>query len=451
LNWKSEEVNWYYRASNYAFERIFLSNRRFRVVPITIDDCSRIDPVTYYLPCYIASKTVKSAMLFNLIADIPKLITALEFMKATNLRLKMTETSQSLDMFSSVADYPSFTRLSQGYSYYFLETILYQKYLKYTSIHLFLTNIFGTDLVDFVNAYFERVGTTVATPRDQQELDYYNPDPEFFSKAAQQVVEAEIRPIQASFYYMSEHVKFMEALEAAGVGPEDVVILTNSHKISQILAENPENTDLILKYAPSYLTGDPAFFVGDLGADLEQEFFELWQTRRATDCYDYDQVKQAITAFDFAIRRGLNFYDWKDMDFAVRAVRFVGCSGFVTQSTEHNDRKDSTTHISHFQEDEQGVLKDVKVMEVAVTGSQYYYIRADVVWADGGNETPKQSLYTYKDCPFPEEYKQDSPKSSKRSAGIYFGLCGYAVAVAVAAYFLHYRRVKCLRSNSPSS
>jgi hypothetical protein len=440
-NWYSEDPAVMFRANDFTFKKLPLSNRKFSIETISLDDCSRIDPSTAYLPCYIASKTFKNTLLQSMVGDPLMLITALEFMKATNLRLPITETLLPLDNLSSTADYPNFTRLNQSISYLGVMTVLLLKYLKFYRILMFATSAYGPTFVDYINFTLAQVNIEQLAPSEIQELDYYNPDPDFFTKAALQISQSEIRPVMAFFFLTSDHIKFIEAIEAAEIGPEDIVIITSSIKTTDLLKNHPDKTDLILKYAPAYLTNDPNFFVGDLGAALEDTFFKLFGTKRSSDCYEYDQVKQTVLAIDFALRRGLNMYDWQEMEFAVRAVRFTGCSGVVTQSEEHNNRKDITMKTTHYQDNEEGVLEDVKVMEVALTGDRNYYPAAHVVWANGGTETPKVYWYTYKDCPFPEEYRQDSPKSSKRSAGIYFSFVGFSVAVALTVYFNHYRRV----------
>jgi hypothetical protein len=295
--------------------------------------------------------------------------------------------------------------------------------------------------VDDVNSSFREVNIEVVTPREFQELDYLNPDPNFFKKAVELIVASEIRPCSVSLASQSEFVKLFEALDEAEVDPKNVVLVMPIPS-AVLLESHPDKADLILKYAPTCLTQSVASFVGDLGQALKKKFLETFNVNNPRDCYNYDLTKQAVLAIEFALRRGLDIYNWKEMESAVRGVRFEGCSGMVTQSAEHNNRKDVMLVFTHYQENDEGVLQDVKVMSIALTGAQRYYQGAPVAWANGGTETPKVDWYTYKDCPFPEEFKQDSPKSSKRSAGIYFGFCSYAAAVAVAAYFLHYRRVQ---------
>jgi hypothetical protein len=440
-NWNLYESAVSFRGSDYALEKLPLSNRRFSIETISLDDCSRIDPNTSFLPCYIASKTFKSTMLLHSSTDMTKLITALEFMRYTQLFLPVLDQSSMLDMLSSSALYPNYTRIGQTVTYLFIEGLQYTKYLKFYRIQLFASSTLGPTFVDDVNASFREVNIEIVTPREFQELDSFNPDPNFFKKAVELIVASEIRPCQLILIDTSEYIKLFEALDEAEVDPKNLVLFI-SYKVAVILDEHPDKTDLILKYAPACLTQISASFVGDFGSVLKQKFLDAFNVNSPTDCFSYDLTKQAVLAIEFALRRGLDMYDWREMESAVRGVRFEGCSGVVTQSAEHNNRKDVMLDFTHYQENDEGVLQDVKVMSISLTGAQNYYQGAPVAWANGGTETPKVDWYTYKDCPFPEEYKQDSPNSSKRSAEIYFGFCGYAAAVAVAAYFLHYRRVQ---------
>jgi hypothetical protein len=441
INMNSEDPAVTFRGSDFVLAKLPLSNRKFSIEPISLDDCSRIDPNTSFLPCYIASKTFKSTMLLHSSPDIVKLITALEFMRSTKLFLPVLDQESFLDMLSSSALYPNFTRLGQTLTYLFIESLLYTKYLKFDRIQFFASTAYGPTFADFISASFREVNIEVVTPREFQELDYFNPDPNFFEKTAELIVASKIRPCHLILASTSDYVKFFEALDEAAVDPKNVVLLI-SFQVAVLLESHPDKADLILKYTPACLTQNMASFVGDFGQTLKKQFLETFNVNDYKDCYNYDLTKQAVLAIEFALRRGLDMYDWKEMESAVRGVRFEGCSGMVTQSAEHNNRKDVMLDFLHYQENDEGVLQDVKVMSIALTGAQNYYQGAPVAWAGGATETPKVDWYTYKDCPFPEEYKQDSPKSSKRSAGIYFGFCGYAVAVALAAYFLHYRRVQ---------
>jgi hypothetical protein len=58
------------------------------------------------------------------------------------------------------------------------------------------------------------------------------------------------------------------------------------------------------------------------------------------------------------------------------------------------------------------------------------------MWPGNSTEAPLLSIYNYKDCPFPEEYRQDYAEGVQVMAYIGAAIGGVALIVGVAAYFL---------------
>jgi hypothetical protein len=144
-----------------------------------------------------------------------------------------------------------------------------------------------------------------------------------------------------------------------------------------------------------------------------------------------------VFAFDFMIRRGLNFYDWKDVIFALRAARFVGCSGSISFGEDDNNRSSETFDNVQCR-DIDGEIKEVKVLTTSVTG-QSYIPHTDFEWFDSTSTTPKQNRLNEKDCPFPEEYRQDSDESIDLTIALNWAVVGLCVVMNVATYFIFIR------------
>jgi hypothetical protein len=123
--------------------------------------------------------------------------------------------------------------------------------------------------VDELNASYREVNIEIVTPREFQELDYFNPDPNFFKKAAQLIVASEIRPCEVILVSTSDYVKLFEALDEVEVDPKNLVLFI-SNQVDVLLKSHPDKTDLILKYAPACITQKSASFVGDLGQAMKR-------------------------------------------------------------------------------------------------------------------------------------------------------------------------------------
>jgi hypothetical protein len=266
---------------------------------------------------------------------------------------------------------------------------------------------------------------------------------------AQAVKNSAIRPL-GLLMLPDMMLKFLEELYAAGLRAKDVVFLVMivSMKNLEQLATTPEQVQVLDEFRPSYLFGDQTMFVGDIGQAFRTRVEKEFGSSDTQDCLNYDSMQQAIHALEFALRRGLDFYDSKAMSFAIRAVRFTGCSGAVQQSAEHNNRKDSMLTFAQSRIVE-GNSTHVPVMTLSLSGSQTYYKLNDIVWYDGSSITPSIERYNYKDCPFPEEYREDSPEGKQRAMTMDFALAGFAVVISISAFFLYFRRLEFDPSKEP--
>mmetsp|Transcript_31934 Transcript_31934/g.55023 ORF Transcript_31934/g.55023 Transcript_31934/m.55023 type:complete len:1090 (+) Transcript_31934:145-3414(+) len=435
-NWVDDsEVN-EQRAAMVAHAEVKLSNRKFSVTVLKLNSCGIIDPVNVYLDCYIAARTNKVSVLLS-DAATEVLLGSLLFMKNAGLHIQMINPDHPLDMLSSVENFPSFTRLIQSISYYMLVSLYGLKYFKFFKFNFFISSAFGEYLAELIRSFIHEVGLTIVTPVENQMLNYLSPDPDYFKNAARVVKESGIRPMLA-ILYLDDFIHLFKALEEVGLGNEDVVIVGSSTTVADLLALT-ENKELVLDYASSYLNGASVGYFGEKGSRLKDEFAGQYGKARSNDCYNYDAMMQAITSLDFALKRGLNFASYKEMTMAVRSVRFVGCTGTVKQSLESNDRDNPLMTVSHYQSKAE-VLTDVEVISIALYGSQIFFPLEDIVWADGSTDTPHVELYTYKDCPFPEELKHDSKDRTLSILGINLSLTGFAMLVAGGTYFTKHRR-----------
>jgi hypothetical protein len=85
------------------------------------------------------------------------------------------------------------------------------------------------------------------------------------------------------------------------------------------------------------------------------------------------------------------------------------------------------------------VRTDIRLFSISVSGSQTYTTYADFLWSDNTSDIPLQNRLNPIDCPFPEEYRRDSPVGLKFEASIVMALFGVTVLIALGSYFVVHR------------
>jgi hypothetical protein len=429
------------RVYSFALEGFPLPTRRFFISVVKLPICGTFDKVTGYLDCYIAAKEAKVSMLLS--SDrTATLAYQLEFMRQTALQIPVINTSFITNKFSSSVLYPFFTRLTQTGEYYGSITVLFYKFLRYSKANLFADSRLGKEGID-----------DLVLPIKAGGIDYQNIDQligfDDLKSAAQTVKNTTLRPL-SMLMLADMSLKFLEELYTAGVRAKDVVLFGTVVRMTNIdqLATTPEQVQVLDEFRPSYLSAEQSLYVGNIGQAFKAKVEKEFGSSETQDCLNYDSVQQAILALEFALRRGLDFYDSKAMSFAIRSVRFTGCSGAVQQATEHNNRKDAMLTFSQFRKEE-GDSTVVPIITVSISGSRTYYLLDDFEWYDGSSDIPMVERLNYKDCPFPEEYREDSPEGKQRAMTVDFAIAGFAVEISLSTFFLHFRKLEFDPSKEP--
>jgi hypothetical protein len=123
---------------------------------------------------------------------------------------------------------------------------------------------------------------------------------------------------------------------------------------------------------------------------------------------------------------------------AVRFSRFRGCTGDVQLSFNDNNRKGSM--FSGYQVLlEDGEPNLYRVLDISITNSPTFRDFKPVIWYDNTNSTPNYERYTYKDCPFPEEWRLSLPYSQARTAWTMLGFVVTVTVIAVVAKWRFFR------------
>lgn len=312
------------------------------------------------------------------------------------------------------------------------------KSLNYTKLNLFFDLKYGEIPQTIIKANFAARGVTIVTPDNL--IIYNETDPDYPRKVARHVKQSDLKLL---VYFLPKVylIGLLASFEEEGLKGEDIVGFNHANTLLSYQAKGAtsEQLRLVNKYGNNILTLIWEAFKGDIGTRFRNRFLQDASIVNWNDCYIYDSMGLAVTALDFALKRGLDFYSWKEMMKAVRSVRLLGCSGMISLSFEYNDRKDIGL-ASYQTQNVDGQLQDVHVLTVSLSRSEALTSYNPIVWSTGVNVVPSMNRLLYKDCPFPEQYRRDSKSSVALKNTINFSLTSLTFVAALVSYFRLYRK-----------
>jgi hypothetical protein len=423
-------------AAKFALEDFHLSSKRFSIKLIRLDICSEFDPVEGGEACLAALKANKvTLVLMSDITTIPLYI--LDWQNTVNKHAAFINIAASVDLGDS-SKYPNYVQIAQSPPYYYRHLALLVKSLKYTEVNFFVDPHFLT-VKQIQSQAFEMARVKVVTPDEL--IHYDSTDPDYCTKAAEQVKKSRLRPLINYVFPQNWISCYFPALHEAGFSGDDLVEFNpfgTFLMFDQLVQDADKEAYKDMFRTISQIVWDP--YKGDFGEKVRQKLDEQIPRIGWNDCFVYDTMAVAVTAVDFMLRRGLNFYDWQETMKAVRSVRLLGCSGAITFSEDHNFRRD--LDISYFQAQDVGggKLKEVKACTTSLAGEKPFVIQGDFQWTDNTSDTPEQYRLNVKDCPFPEEYRRDSEKSQLLEARIVLSLFGVSAVIALVTYLVAGRK-----------
>jgi hypothetical protein len=424
------------RSIPLALEDFKLSTRRFTVVGTTFASCAGYDPTLQYVQCYIDSKTAQVSMLLSYEYKLEAAY-QLTFMKLSGLILPFLSSEFSSNYVTSTKDFPFFLRIVQDeysigphFRLITLRLAYTEKWLLYWNPNL--GNIGYNYLLDS----FRQTGTQIVNPESTIKID--ETDPEYFKTQAQFIKDSELRPILI-VADQKQFNKFHLQFEEVGLKDEDMVIVALMSRCVDILSFLDDKEDAIFqKYIRSYVFSRYAAYLGDFAVEFEQRIKDSFGIATSRDCLSYDLGILAVKTLDFMVQRGLDFYDWEATMFAARGIRFIGCSGRIHFSKEDNNR--SSIDYDHTQcRVTEGKVEETKIFRTSATGLSYFTY-TDFEWFDNTSTIPEQSRLNEADCPFPEEYRQDSDESIDLTIALNWAVVGLCGVMNVATYFIFVKR-----------
>jgi hypothetical protein len=436
-NWIENQTFNYQRATKLVFQNFKLSTKNYEIFAFTMPPCAIYSEVDGYLGCYIAAKTNQISVLlsseFSAVAVYQNI-----FMRYSGLLLPFSSCGCISSYLTSTEEYPNFIRILQDETIINPHVGLILKKLRYKKFNVFFDLAIGEELFTNVLSLFNKLGIEIVTPPELQVVN--RTDPEYFDKAAQFVKDSELRPMMVTIIN-EDFLSYLAAFEKVGLKAEDMVVLDQMSafydKVGEFTAVGQTQLDLYYEYARSMVIYNFRTYADEVGKQIEDKIAKAFGLAVSTDCYGYDNALHAVKAFDFMLKRGLDFYDWRDMISALRAIRFKGCSGAIQFTEDDNNRSNIDFDFSQAREID-GKYTEVKVLRTSISGQSYFKYN-DFEWFDDTSNTPKESRLNEVDCPFPEEYRQDSDQSIDLTIALNWAVVGLCVIMNVATYFIYVR------------
>jgi hypothetical protein len=126
--------------------------------------------------------------------------------------------------------------------------------------------------------------------------------------------------------------------------------------------------------------------------------------------------------------------------FALRNLRYRSCTGDIQLSFNDNNRKDSSIGLYQTIGNPDN-YEEFQNFEVSIVKSPFILVKRPIEWYDSSSSVPPNSRLTYKDCPFPEEWRGTSSSGQMTSFWIFGALALSNSLVAAFVYFRYYRSV----------
>jgi hypothetical protein len=240
-----------------------------------------------------------------------------------------------------------------------------------------------------------------------------------------------------------EGYKLLLSLYDQGLRADDVIIMITTPSIVDMLSlcNSQEERDKVTEFEQALIFIPPGLVVGSEGERIASLLAVVSEYGSVEiGCIAYNGMKLVLLAADFVVKRGGSFKDIPEVMKALRAVKFVGCSGVTNINYTDNDRRHML--CSARQNRFNGESYDTVVnLQIDIEGTQLYTQYSYFIWLGGGSEVPKTYRLNYEVCPYPLEWKHNSREGRQLSFLIGLGV-GIALLSALGAYFLLHRKAK---------
>jgi hypothetical protein len=316
--------------------------------------------------------------------------------------------------------------------------VQFYKNFKYTEFNLFATDDpFKLAYATLTASSLAVQGLTCLTPAEMRPINQTTvDDPSNHLEQGEFVQSSNKRPI-ILLSYTNERKALLDILHKLGLRPEDVVLLFDSFLTEVVEDDDPE----VVKYRTDFLDKsfyiDFAAFVGTLGGKA-QEIIEAstGKHNNSGTCQYYDSAYFVANTVKGMIMKGEDFEDHALFIDRMRKTQMHGCTGRIIIESDTNDRSSQEINIYNTRYSN-GVFENVLAYRISLTSSTFITEVNIPIWPGNTTVAPPLHILNYKDCPFPEEHRQDYEDEGEKVLG-YFGAAigGVAAVTGIVAYLL---------------
>lgn len=308
---------------------------------------------------------------------------------------------------SSKQDYPTFIRmfpdiqLAHGHRIALL--------LNYHRINFFFDSQISPQLTTIFDDVARKSGIEIVTPDFLRRLNDTNRS-HYFSDAAKYLYNTDIRPV-VLWLSLDDCGIMLQAMYEAGVRLEDVTVFAPGPGFSYLMHKIPSEDEFkVTEFSENTVTAFLSYFTGDKGLKVKNDLDISQIDYPEYACYSYDMAYFAIQVTEFAIYRGIDFYNATRMAEAFRLVTTIGCSGRIQINEDDNNRNSKQVILSQTVRTDSGLL-NLRCIEIDLETKVIFNVYNPFYWSGNSTQTPKQNRLNYEICPYPIEWKRDNDKS----------------------------------------
>jgi hypothetical protein len=339
---------------------------------------------------------------------------------------------------TSKTNNPNFIRITKRFSDMIPGIAQFYLHFGYLQYNIFTADDSGKlDYAEVTKQAYAVQGITCLTPEEMWVINQTTiDDPLNHLEQGELVQSANKRPI-LMLSWTNERQAMLDILHKLGLRPEDVVLLFDKFINEVVVDDDPE----VVKYRTDFLDKsfyvDFAAFTGTLGGQAKQIIEDsTGLPASAGSCQYYDSAYFIANIVKGMIMKGEDYEDHALFIDRMRKTQMYGCTGRIIIENDTNDRSSQDIDIYNARYSD-GVFENVLVYRISLTSSTFITEVHVPIWPGNTTVAPLLDIYNYRDCPFPEEYRQDYGDEGEKVMG-YFGAAigGVAAVTGIVAYFL---------------
>ncbi|CAG9322972.1 unnamed protein product [Blepharisma stoltei] len=366
-------------------------------------------------------------------------IATLKLFKELNITIPVIQGGNSAKQLSDIAEFPSFTRMVAGTDYISKTWIMYMNIMGWKScVVLYADDAYDTGIYNTFVEQSESKKIKILNDEKYRKIpfSYNSTQLEDYRLNFQNAID---QNCNIFFIFVAEPIYFfvLESMYDLGVRRGDAIFLISCLSGSDFLYITPI---LNVQKTSELLNGILFLFfsewVGDFGQNLQKEFnlaYPGYGDR--VRCLHYDAVWAIWDAVNMLINNGANYEDNTALNWALRNVKFKGCSGTVKIEAGSNDRILNTYSLYNvYYDNSTNKWKTVDIGSFAPFTETYFKLYRKIVWPKG-NVAPKD-MKSSLDCPF----RKINIQVSTGSRLITMGICIFISVVSISFAVLMWRK-----------